>query len=397
TNLIRANEEGEAVRVMINFVARAWEQSRDVNGTIRDLKLIEGLPRGAWAAMEKRWLSEALRHAGQLDKATSLASAAQRTFSFLNDRRNEAQCLRLLGHIASEKGAPKDGRAMVAEAREIMDQLQDSWGRAQCDVVLGELDYLLGDHELAKQELEQAISPLECAQDSLGRGQCQLLLALVDLGANDCDSSRRHLIEARQGFDRIGYRLGTAQCDVALAHADHRSGEVDSARARGQNALSSFRLLGTPRGQTAALRVMAMAALGAGDLSDAKNRATEALALFEKIGDPWGVVESRLLVAQVALAKGEPNARDILAAIDINSVQEREPLQHWHLTKAWLATKEGDFDAAVQHMEEAKKALDGGRLGDHAWQLSGRLSGVPWPDALRARVKAALLHREKRH
>ncbi|MFW5740805.1 MAG: protein kinase domain-containing protein, partial [Myxococcota bacterium] len=266
TNLIRAKEEGEAVRVMIDFVGRAWERSRDVNATLADLKLIEGLPRGAWAAMHKRWSAEALRHAGQLDEATTLAFTARRAFASLNDPFNEAQCLRLLGHIASEKGAPRDGRAMVAEARSMMDRLQDSWGRAQCDVVLGELDYLLGNHELATRQLQGAIDPLDRAQDLLGRGQCLILLALIDLGRNACDSSRKHLTSARQGFDRIGYRLGTAQCDVALAHVDHRSGELESARARGQNALSAFRLLGTPRGQTAALRVMAMAALDAGDL-----------------------------------------------------------------------------------------------------------------------------------
>lgn len=391
TNLIRATEEGEAVRVMLDYCSRAWERTRDVAATLRDLELIEGLPRGTWAAMHKRWKAEALRHAGQLDEATTLAFEARRAYAALEDAYNEAQCLRLLGHIASEKGAPRDGRAMVAEARQIMDRLQDGWGRAQCDVVLGELDYLLGEHELARQELEQAIAPLDHAQDLLGRGQCQILLALIDLGRNACSSARKHLISARQGFDRIGYRLGTAQCDVALAHADHRSGEVESARARGQNALSSFRLLGTPRGQTAALRVMAMAALDAGDLADAEARAEEALALFEQIGDPWGLVESKLLIAQVALARGSANARGLVEEIEIESVQEREPLQHWHLTKAWLEAKEGNFDAALSHMEQAREALCEGRLGDHAVQLSARLSAMPWPETMRKQVDAALL------
>ena len=391
TNLIRAREEGEAVRVMIDFVARSWERTRDVNATLSDLSLVEGLPRGAWAAMHKRWTAEALRHAGQLEEATTLAFASRRAFASLNDQYNEAQCLRLLGHIASEKGAPRDGRAMVAEARSMMDRLQDGWGRAQCDVVLGELDYLLGNHELAKQELEMAIAPLDHAQDVLGRGQCQILLALIDLGQNACDSSRRHLISARQGFDRIGYRLGTAQCDVALAHADHRLGEVESARARGQNALSSFLLLGTPRGQTAALRVMAMAALDAGDLEDAERRANEALEIFEQIGDPWGLVESQLLVAQVALARGSADARSIVEAIDIETVQEREPLQHWHLTKAWLEAHDGQFEQAVKHLEDAKIVFADGRLGDHALPLSARLALMPWPELLRDRVQAALL------
>ncbi len=394
TNLVRAKEEGEAVRVMIDFVARSWERTRDVNATISDLHLIDGLPRGGWAAMHNRWLAEALRHAGQLEDANALASSARRAFASLNDPCNEAQCLRLLGHIASEKGAPRDGREMVAKARSMMDRIHDPWGRAQCDVVLGELDYLLGAHTLAAQELEQAIEPLEQAQDVLGRGQCQILLALIDLGRNDARSARKHLISARQGFDRIGYRLGTAQCDVALAHADHRLNEVESARARGQNALSSFRLLGTPRGQTAALRVMAMAALDAGDLVDAEQRANEALELFEQIGDPWGLAESKLLLAQVALARGAPEAREILEAIEIARVQEREPLQHWHLTMAWMLARDGQFDEALNHLEQAKHALGDGRLGDHALPLSSRVASLSWPDSYKEKLDAVLLKAE---
>jgi hypothetical protein len=139
---------------------------------------------------------------------------------------------------------------------------------------------------------------------------------------------------------------------------------------------------------------MAMAALDAGDLADAEQRATEALELFEQIGDPWGLVESRLLVAQVALARGTPDARALVESIDIESVQEREPLQHWHLTKAWLEAKEGQFELALTHLENAKNALQGGRLGDHALQLTARLSSMPWPESLKSKVDTALLKAE---
>ncbi len=391
TNLLRANEESEAVRVMIDFVSRSWERTRDVSATISDLRLIEGLPRGSFAAMYNRWLAEALRHAGQLDEAHSLASLARRSFSYLNDPFHEAQCLRLLGHIASERGSPRDGREMVVQARATMNALHEPWGRAQCDVLLGELDYLLGNHALAIRELEAAIEPLEQAQDILGRGQCQVLLAFIDLARNDAYGARKHLVSARQGFDRIGYRLGTAQCDVALAHADHRLLELESARARGQNALSAFQLLGTPRGQTAALRVIAMAALDAGDLVDAEQRATEALALFEQLGDPWGLAESKLLLAQVALARGAPEAREILQSIEIHRVQEPEPRQHWHLTMAWWLAREGAFDEALHHLEQAKLTFGDERVGDHALPLSSRVASVPWPDAYAQRLDAVLL------
>ena len=43
-------------------------------------------------------------------------------------------------------------------------------------------------------------------------------------------------------------------------------------------------------------------------------------------------------------------------------------------------------------MEAAKNALGGGRLGDHALQLSARLSLMPWPESLKPRVQEALLN-----
>lgn len=391
TNLIRANEHGQAVRMMIEFVARAWERTRDVNATIGDLRLIEGLPRGAWAALYQRWMADALRHAGHLDEAQQLATQARMAFHNLNDLYHEAQCLRLLGHIASEKGCPRDGKVLVSQARAIMGRVQNAWGRAQCDVLLGELDYLLGNHEQARKHLEKAIPPLEQAQDVLGRGQCEVLLSFIELGVNNLQASRQHLLTARQEFDRIGYRLGTAQCDVVLAHTDHRDGEVQAARARGQNALASFRLLGVPRGQAAAVRVMAMAALQAGELSDAQQNALTAIELYEQLGDPWGIAEGQLLVAQVALARSDPEAAALLKAVDIDSVQEPEPRQHWHLTSAWLAAQQGDFELALQHLHQAKHTYHDGRLADQALQLAARVQALRWPEAYKQRLSEACL------
>lgn len=390
TNLIAAGDVPEAVRVMLDFVERAWERTRDVSATLDDLTTIDGLARGALAAAHNRWKAEALRHAGRFEEAMSLAFNARRAFSMVNDTYNEAQCLRLLGHIASEKGAPLDGRAMVEEARSMMEMLGRPIGVAQCDVVLGELDYLLNNYERARTHLQRALEPFEQAQDAIGKGQCLIMLALMEIASGDCDEARRHLTSARRDFDRIGYRLGTAQCDIGLAHADHRSGELDSARARAQNALASFKLLGTPRGQAGTMRVMAMVGIDTSDLAEAEKRAHDALAIYERMGDPWGIAEAKLLIAQVALARNSPDARERVEDCDITGVQEREPMQHWHLTQAWLAYREGNHEQALAHLEAGREVM-GEHLGDHSKQLFTRLAGMLWPEPLRDRVRQACL------
>ena len=57
TNLIRAKEERQAVRCMLEFVGRSWERARDVSAIIKDLHIIDGLPTGTAAAMHCRWLA----------------------------------------------------------------------------------------------------------------------------------------------------------------------------------------------------------------------------------------------------------------------------------------------------------------------------------------------------
>jgi hypothetical protein len=108
------------------------------------------------------------------------------------------------------------------------------------------------------------------------------------------------------------------------------------------------------------------------------------------MGDPWGMVESKLLLAQASLARGAPDARERVEACDVTGLQEREPVQHWHLTRAWLAHREGRHLEALLELEEASVVMGGG-LGDHATQLFTRLSSMPWPEPLRERVRVACL------
>src|SRR5262249_30138489 len=95
-----------------------------------------------WSAAHLRWRAEALRHAGRFEEAKDAATRARKTFVSLGLETDEAHCLRLLGHIASEQGDPTEGRKLVARALAIFDRHEDEQGRAQCEVVIGELDYL---------------------------------------------------------------------------------------------------------------------------------------------------------------------------------------------------------------------------------------------------------------
>jgi hypothetical protein len=127
-----------------------------------------------------------------------------------------------------------------------------------------------------------------------------------------------------------------------------------------------------------------------------------AFKIYERLRDPWGDLEARLLLAQVALAKGDDGADSLVAACDGAVLDEAEPRQHRHLTRAWLAQRRGRWADAAAEIDAARGAfLVGGpdgeprtprgrtakalasaeaasRTGDHTPHLLTRLSRLEW-------------------
>lgn len=397
SNLLRAGDDEVAARLMFQYIANAWRRGRDTAATLRDLRLLKGHVVG-WAEAEYLyWRAEALRHTGRLLQAKREAEDAREAFQAEGAQAREAHTLRLLGHIASDMGRPADGRTMVVDSLERFRKLKDDAGLAQSQVVLGEIDYLLGEHARARELLREARDLCIKADDHLGHAQCLLLLAMIATAVGAFRRSRELLEEARSKFDEIGYRLGLAQCDVVLAHADFRAFELDSARSRALSARQACRQLQNPRGEAACERLLAMIAIDADDFSAARAHASVARQIYEKLHDSWGDVETLLLLAQVSLAEGAIDASDRVAACDAVDVDEAEPRQHRHLTRAWLAHSEGRWEDAAREIDGARTAFgERERTADHTPQLVQRLLTLEWPSEIRFRLEdwAATLARQ---
>jgi serine/threonine protein kinase len=389
-NLLRAGDLVEAATLLHGHTAHLWGRTRDASATLRDLALLDGRLTGTEAATHLRWRAEALRHEGRIEDARREADEARRLFEALDDELDQAQCLRLLGHIASDLGAPAHGRRLVMRALHIFEELGHEHGQAQCEVVIGEIDFLLGDHATARQVLSHASERFLRAGDWLGRAQCLLLQAWVEQSGGSPTFARELMRTARADFDAIGYRLGIAQCDLTLAHADHRDGDLTAARAGALAARQSFRDLANPRGEGGSERLLSMVALDAGSSSAAEEHARAAGAIYARLCDPWGEVETRLLVAQVALDRGDASsARDHLIACEAFALAEAEPKQHRHLTLAWLAYHEGRFQDAAREIDQARAAFkDAVRTADHTPQLLERFARMGWPKPASTRIAA---------
>lgn len=386
TNLLRAGEKDAAVALVLGFVEQSWSRVRDVSATLNDLSRLEGIVSGPAAAAYARWRAEALRHKGDFAAARELAESARKTFAALGDTKNEAHCLRLLGHIRSEQAVP-EGRAFVEAALEKFQQLDDQAGTAECELVLGEIDYLLGEHDRARKILAEASRRTALVGDALGRGQALILLSLIEQADNNRERSRELLEEAREEFEALGYRLGIAQTIVALGHVEHRYGDLDAALELAKKGRHMMKELANPRGKAAAERLLAMALLDSGKYDEARERALSTAAIYDQIADPWGQVEAALLLAQTALASGNPIARDLVEACRGVGLQEAEPQQHLALTRAWLAHSEGRYEDAVPAIEAARQAYGTAkRTGDHTPFLVSRLAGFDWPEPMRTLI-----------
>jgi serine/threonine protein kinase len=391
TNLLRAGDDDLAATLMFRFIEGSWRRGRDTAATLRDLQLLDGRVSGPAAARYSLWRAEALRHIGQLEDARDQADDARRAFAQLGDGAHEAHAMRLLGHIASDLGAPAQGRVQVAEALSRFEALGDEQGRAQSQVVLGEIDYLLGDHARARAELKTASVRCSDSGDVLGRAQCLILLALTETAAGAFERARELLIVARSEFDGIGYQLGLAQCDIALGHADYRAFDMQAARTRALTARASFRELQNPRGEGGCERLLAMVALDSDDFAAASAHAQVASRIFARLRDPWGELESQLLLAQVALASDVPGAAALVEACDRIAVDEAEPRQHRHLTRAWLAQKESRWADAAEELDRARTAYgDRVRTGDHTPLLLKRLLRLSWLGSALGKIEAWL-------
>jgi serine/threonine protein kinase len=389
TNLERAGELEQAADLLHGYVAGAWSQVRDASATLRDLSLLDDKLSGVHLAHHLRWRAEACRHSGALEEARREAEIARRTFRDFGDEVNEAQCLRLLGHIASDLGASAQGRRLVTRALALFKKRDHFAGQAQCEVLTGEIDYLLGEHSRALEVLHQSADKFLQVGDMLGRSQCLILQGFIEQSGGSPSRARELLAVARADLERIGYRLGVAQCDLALAHADHREGDFGRAHERATATLKAFRLIENPRGEAGCERLLAMNALDGGHPNTAEVHARAAGVLYSRLSDPWGKVESLLLLAQVALYRNDTtSARDALIRCEAIALAEAEPKQHRHLTLAWLAVAEGRDADVVRELDAARRTFrDTTQSGDHTPQLLRHFDRMQWPDPAGSRVR----------
>jgi eukaryotic-like serine/threonine-protein kinase len=389
-NLLYAGEPDAAAREIFDWLTTAWNAAREPLATLGDLELLKGHLTGRSLALKHRWQAEALRHVAKTEEATTHAEIARAAFEELGDKENQAHCLRLLGHLASEQGDSVEGVELCERAHELFAELGHVLGMAQSEAVMGEIEYLLGNYDHARAVIQDGERHFADLHQPLGRGQCLLLHSWIDHSEGATERSRRFTLEARTEFERAGYRLGIAQANASLAHVEHRLMNFYSAELGALEALAAFEALRTPRGHAACERLLAMVGIDTDDLDMAEIHADLSAGVYTQMSDPWGIIETTLLSCQISLARHDLEAAHakLIEAAAI-SVQEAEPRQHYLLTQAWYYVDSGDPDKAYESLEAAAEVFgEASRAGDHTPHLLGRLARKEWPAHAKNRIEA---------
>ncbi len=375
-NLLGAGDPDAAAMLLFDFLQNSGGAAREPLTLLSDLDLLKGKLQGRTLALKHRWQAEALRQLSRADEASIHAEIARSTFEDLGDRENRAHALRLLGHIAAERGRQQEGLSLVEQARGLFEEQNNVPGLANCEAVAAEIHFALGDTATARQMVESGQNHFASLGQPMGRGQCLLLLGVIEQAEGNLDRARRRTVEARNEFERAGHRLGIAQADTAIAQIEYRLCNFHSAERGAAEALDAFAALSTPRYQADCERLLAMVAVDLDDLDAANTHASLAVQLYRSLADPTGHVEASLLLAQAALLRQDsPVAADILSEARRIEVIEPETRQHQLLTETWLEAAQEHYAIGAERLTAAYSLFrENGRIADHTSQLLARLS-----------------------
>ena len=395
-NLLRAGDVDAAAALLHGHTAHLWGRTRDAAATLRDLALLDGRLEGAAAgdapALARRGAPPRGQDRGRAPRGRGGAAALRGA----GDAASEAHCLRLLGHIASDLGAPAHGRRLVARALALFEELGDEHGQAQCEVVIGEIDYLLGEHGARATCSRAASERFLKAGDWLGRAPCLVLQGWVEQAGGSPAFARELMRTARADFDAIGYRLGMAQCDVTLAHADHREGDFAAARAGAARRAPELPRSRQPARRGGCERLLAMIALDAGVAARRREEHARAAAkIYARLADPWGEVETRLLLAQVALDRGDADGARASTSSPARRSRSSRPSRSSTATSrspGSPTTRAASRTPRARSTPRAPRSRTPARTGDHTPQLLERFARMGWPKPASTRIASWRRH-----
>ncbi len=306
----------------------------------------------------------ALRHLGELKKATPACEEARRIYTATGDRGGVAMVLNSLANNLYEQGDLAGAKRMYEETLATYRQIGNKRGAAAALDNIASLLGDLGDHAGAKKLSQQALEMYREVSDYTGMGETLNNIAAERLLTGDFEGAKKAFQQALDIWHQTGDRDGVATTLNNLGDMLRGQGDLAQAKSRYEQALSTFRETGqkikaayplfglaevlSAQGDLAGakdkyeqvvascretsdkhLLASTLFGLGSvltrqGDLAAARQRHDAALAIRKEIGEKPTEAESVLALAELTLEEARPRDAETLA---------RKALDEFHTEK----------------------------------------------------------------
>ncbi|MBN1484905.1 MAG: tetratricopeptide repeat protein [Chloroflexia bacterium] len=286
-------------------IYREMDERRGESGALNDLGLIA-------------------QYQGDMERAREYHEQALQIRRETGDRRGQAISLHDLGDVALHRGDCDRAQGYYEQALQIHREIEDRCGETMSLQDHGDLSFYQGDFAQAHRYYERALEI--CREIGERRDESRVLATLGRLLQQEGENerARQHSEQAVEIARDIGDRPSLGHALTSLGHALTALGELEQAAAAYQQVLDIRRLLGQGALAIESLAGLARVAQEQGKLEQAAAYVQEILDYLAErpLFGVYDAARIQLTCYQVLLAKGEPWARETLAAAH-RSLQER--------------------------------------------------------------------------
>ncbi len=286
--------------------ARRWAEIRDELAQSDDTELMAD-PRIAFH------LAEALAHLGPIERALTLALAAESEFQKKNDAVNLLPALNLAGATQFELGDLEGAEERFSKLLELAREAGNDEMSGRATNNLGAIASLRGDQQRALSLYRLSVPAYQKIGYLAGLAQTAHNLGIAHRDLGFWREADRHYRRSADKAKDIGDVRLAAMATVGRAEIAHRRGDDAFAEAEVSRALTTFGQIGDELGRADALRLLGEIADVGGDEPLARARLDEALGLARTQANP-------LLEAEILEERGKLHAkagRTTLARADL--------------------------------------------------------------------------------
>jgi tetratricopeptide (TPR) repeat protein len=302
-----------------------------------------------------RCLAHVLSNRGHADEADPLQQQARSLYRELGHRRGECQVLNSLANFRQSQGEFERARALFLEALSLAREIGDRHSEGGLLSNLGTVYTTIGDFEGARTHHEEALLIRREIEDLRGQAISLGNLGVISGRQNDHTAARRRFEEALAIFREIGDRWGTALTVNNVGSVCLYLGDYESAVSYVVEAGSVFQEIDYPRGVASAESTLSLLLWLRGEFEESLVHGRRALDILEEIGE----LEQQPNVL-IHLGDASLGLNDFISAADaFNQALEllRDSGSEHDVVKplaglARVAVAQGDPARALAHVEE---------------------------------------------